>query len=80
QIAVTNPQFGHYQIALDEKNAVNRDFLLEFKPLQKEQAQAAYFTEQLENGERYGLLMLMPPGDHFTQTQRLPREMVFVVD
>ncbi|WP_411018458.1 hypothetical protein, partial [Salmonella sp. ZJQZ20_0020] len=59
QIAVTNPQFGHYQIALDEKNAVNRDFLLEFKPLQKEQAQAAYFTEQLENGERYGLLMLM---------------------
>ncbi|MGS0534771.1 marine proteobacterial sortase target protein [Pseudoalteromonas sp. SaAl2] len=80
QIAVTNPQFGHYQIALDEKNAVNRDFLLEFKPLQKEQAQAAYFTEQLENGERYGLLMLMPPDDHFTQTQRLPREMVFVVD
>lgn len=80
QIAVTNPQFGHYQIALDEGNAVNRDFLLEFKPLQKEQAQAAYFTEQLENGERYGLLMLMPPDDHFTQTQRLPREMVFVID
>ncbi|KTF15749.1 marine proteobacterial sortase target protein [Pseudoalteromonas sp. H105] len=80
QIAVTNPQFGHYQIVLDESNAVNRDFLLEFKRLQKEQAQAAYFTEQLENGERYGLLMLMPPDDHFTQTQRLPREMVFVID
>ena len=79
-IAVTNPQFGHYQIELDESNAVNRDFLLEFKPLQKGQAQAAYFTEQLENGERYGLLMLMPPDDHFTQTQRLPREMVFVID
>lgn len=80
EVAVENAAFGQYQIKLNEQGANNRDFLLEFKPLQKEQAQAAYFTEQLENGERYGLLMLMPPDDHFTQTQRLPREMIFVID
>jgi len=79
-IDVKNTAFGQYKIALNEENAVNRDFVLEFKPLQKEQAQAAFFTQQFENGDRYGLAMLMPPGDHFTQTQRLPREMVFVVD
>ncbi|MBE0358833.1 MULTISPECIES: marine proteobacterial sortase target protein [Pseudoalteromonas] len=79
-IDVKNTAFGQYKIALNEANAVNRDFVLEFKPLQKEQTQAAFFTQQFENGERYGLAMLMPPGDHFTQTQRLPREMVFVVD
>ena len=54
--------------------------MLEFKPLQKEQAQAAFFTEQFENGERYGLAMLMPPADNFITTQRLARETVFVVD
>ncbi|MBG9989759.1 marine proteobacterial sortase target protein [Pseudoalteromonas sp. NZS37] len=79
-VDVQNTAFGQYKIALNETNAVNRDFVLEFKPLQKEQAQAAFFTQQFENGARYGLAMLMPPGDHFTQTQRLPREMVFVVD
>ena len=79
-VDVQNTAFGQYKIALNETNAVNRDFVLEFKPLQKEQAQAAFFTQQFENGDRYGLAMLMPPGDHFTQTQRLPREMVFVVD
>ena len=80
QIAIENPAFGQYQVALNESNAVDRDFLLEFKPLQKEQAQAAFFTEQLNSGERFGLLMLLPPDDHFTQTQRLAREMIFVVD
>ncbi|TMN70980.1 marine proteobacterial sortase target protein [Pseudoalteromonas sp. S1727] len=80
KVAIENPAFGRYRVALNESNAMNRDFLLEFKPLQKEQAQAAFFTEQLDNGERYGLLMLLPPDDHFTQTQRLARELIFVVD
>ncbi|MDO6546754.1 marine proteobacterial sortase target protein [Pseudoalteromonas carrageenovora] len=79
-VDIHNPAFGQYTVALNEQNAINRDFVLEFKPLQKESAQAAFFTQQFENGDRYGLAMLMPPGDHFVQTQRLPREMVFVVD
>ena len=80
RINVNNPAFGQYKIVLNDTNGANRDFVLAFKPLQKENAQAAFFTQQFENADRYGLAMLMPPGDHFTQTQRLPREMVFVVD
>jgi len=79
-VDIHNPAFGQYTVALNEQNAINRDFVLEFKPLQKKSAQAAFFTQQFDNGDRYGLAMLMPPADHFTQTQRLPREMVFVVD
>ena len=79
-IDIQNPAFGNYEIVMNDAYAANRDFVLEFKPLQKEKAQAAFFTQQLDNNERYGLAMLMPPSDHFTQTQRLPREMVFVVD
>lgn len=80
RINVNNPAFGQYKIALNDTNGANRDFVLAFKPLQKENAQAAFFTQRFENADHYGLAMLMPPGDHFTQTQRLPREMVFVVD
>ena len=76
----TEGKVGQYKIALNDPNGANRDFVLAFKPLQKENAQAAFFTQQFENADRYGLAMLMPPGDYFTQTQRLPREMVFVVD
>ena len=65
---------------LKPQQAINRDFVLEFKPLQIAQAQAALFTQQAQNGEQYALAMLMPPSDSFTQSQRLPREMVFVVD
>ncbi|EWS98330.1 hypothetical protein BG00_10225 [Pseudoalteromonas sp. SCSIO_11900] len=80
QINVENPAFGQYSIALKPQQAINRDFVLEFKPLQIAQAQAALFTQQAQNGEQYALAMLMPPSDSFTQSQRLPREMVFVVD
>jgi len=80
QINVENPAFGQYSIVLKPQQAINRDFVLEFKPLQIAQAQAALFTQQAQNGEQYALAMLMPPSDSFTQSQRLPREMVFVVD
>lgn len=80
QVNIENPAFGQYNIELTPHQAINRDFVLEFKPLQTVQAQAALFTQQAQNGEQYALAMLMPPSDSFTQSQRLPREMVFVVD
>ena len=79
QVNIENPAFGQYSIVLKPQQAINRDFVLEFKPLQIAQAQAALFTQQAQNGEQYALAMLMPPSDRFTQSQRLPREMVFVV-
>tara|TARA_Y100000782_G_scaffold114785_1_gene152462 strand:- start:413 stop:2371 length:1959 start_codon:yes stop_codon:yes gene_type:complete len=76
---VDNPSFGRYQLSLNRDIPMDRDFQLTFKPLDKAHSQAAFFTETVA-GQEYGLLMLVPPSDHFTSQARLPREMVFVVD
>lgn len=70
----------HYQIELDTgKVPANRDFELRWTPLLNESPQAALFTETLA-GEKYGLLMLVPPHDQVGQSRLLPREMIFVID
>ena len=76
---VDNPSFGRYQLSLNRDIPMDRDFQLTFKPLDKAHSQAAFFTETVA-GQEYGLLMLVPPSDHFTSQARLLREMVFVVD
>ena len=62
-----------------EKVPADRDFVLEWAPSRGSEPRAAVFTEELE-GAFYVLAMLMPPDDTFTETVRLPREVVFVVD
>jgi Ca-activated chloride channel family protein len=57
----------------------DRDFVLEWAPARGNEPRAAIFTEEL-NGAYYVLAMLMPPDDEFTETVRLPREVVFVID
>ncbi len=55
----------------------NRDFLLRWAPRRESAPRLAWFTEK--KGERYyALLMLMPPAA--AVEQRLPREVVFVLD
>ncbi|MCP4586026.1 marine proteobacterial sortase target protein [Pseudoalteromonas sp.] len=76
---IDNPSFGQYQLSLNPDVPMDRDFELQFKPLDKAHSQAAFFTETVA-GQEYGLLMLVPPSDHFTSQARLSREMVFVID
>ncbi len=57
----------------------DRDFVLEWTPARGSQPRAAVFTEELD-GAYYVLAMLMPPDDSFTETVRLPREVIFVID
>lgn len=56
----------------------DRDFLLSWRTAVGVQPQASLFRERWR-GEDYALLMVMPP-DQETEAQRLPREMIFVVD
>ncbi|MBQ4832010.1 marine proteobacterial sortase target protein [Pseudoalteromonas sp. MMG010] len=79
RVVVSNNAFGQYEVLLNQTAELNRDFVLEFKPLQTAHAQAAFFTQE-HDLEQYGLAMLLPPSDYFSSSQRLPREMVFVVD
>jgi Ca-activated chloride channel family protein len=57
----------------------DRDFVLEWTPARGSEPRAAVFTEELD-GAYYVLAMLMPPDDSFTETVRLPREVIFVID
>ncbi|MCW8985236.1 MAG: marine proteobacterial sortase target protein [Thermoanaerobaculales bacterium] len=67
-----------HSIRLDGVPA-DRDFVLEWTPARGSEPRAAVFTEELD-GSFYVLAMLMPPDESFTETVRLPREVIFVVD
>jgi Ca-activated chloride channel family protein len=69
---------GAHRILLDGVPA-DRDFVLEWTPARGSEPRAAVFTEELD-GSYYVLAMLMPPDDTFTETVRLPREVIFIVD
>lgn len=55
----------------------NRDFELAWRPRAAGAPQAAWFSEE-KDGRHYGLLMVLPPGE--ARTERLAREVVFVLD
>ncbi|SFC69529.1 marine proteobacterial sortase target protein [Pseudoalteromonas denitrificans] len=88
QIDVENLDIGKYKISLTEnKTLANRDFVLRWKPEQGNEVQAALFSEKLsgishgtQSEDNYALIMLMPPSNEFQAQQRLPRELVFVID
>ena len=70
---------GVYQIELvSGVSEMDRDFVLNWRPVTGAQPNAALFTEQVA-GEYFGMLMLLPPAP-----ERLPepsaRELIFVVD
>jgi len=69
---------GVHSILLDGVPA-DRDFVLEWTPARGSEPRAAVFTEEVGDSY-YVLAMLMPPDDTFTETVRLPREVIFVVD
>ncbi len=62
------------------KGTVNmdRDFVLNWKPVQSEAPQAALFSEII-NGDHYSLLMILPPQSQ-NKSMRLARDMVFIID
>lgn len=71
---------NHYQVSLKQGTTfANRDFVLRVKPKNQAAIQAAVFKEHFENDD-YALVMLMPPSDEFIAAQRLPREVIFVID
>ena len=64
------------QLAAETINA-DRDFVLRWRPEPAQAPRAAIFTEE-KNGEHYSMLMLLPPESRIAE--RLPREIIFVID
>lgn len=61
----------------DRRVAMNRDFVLDWRPTPASAPRAAFFGQH-KNGYDYGLLMVMPPT--VKAQASLPREFIFVVD
>ena len=55
------------------------DLVLEWTPAVGSEPRAVYYSEEV-NGERYSLLMVMPPDAPGAAATRLPRETVFIID
>jgi Ca-activated chloride channel family protein len=55
------------------------DFILEWTPEVGREPRAAFYSEEVD-GERYDLLMVMPPDAPEAAAARLPREAVFIID
>ncbi len=74
-----NKSDGHHRIALAEEHVnMDRDFVLQWRPVASQAPQAALFSEEVD-GEYYSLLMVVPPQEHHT-AQQLARDMVFIID
>lgn len=70
---------GVYQIALASgRSEMDRDFVLEWKPVTGSSPKAALFRETVE-GEHYGLLMVLPPSAPKSK-RPVTRDMTIVVD
>ncbi|HET9765803.1 MAG TPA: VWA domain-containing protein, partial [Thermoanaerobaculia bacterium] len=69
-----------YAVDLADGVAVaDADFVLDWTPAVGRAPRAVHFTETV-NGERYSLLMVMPPDAPEAAAGRLPRETIFVID
>ena len=80
-VQVTEKADGRYDVAL-RKDAVpaDRDFVLEWRAETDESPKATLFAEQ-RDGETFLLAMVIPPArDAMSDAERLPREVVFVID
>ena len=67
-----------YRVTLQNgQTSMDRDFRLQWQPIQQQAPEAALFSQALE-GEHYLNLMLMPP--RVTSAPSMPREMIFVMD
>jgi Ca-activated chloride channel family protein len=76
-IEATEVGEGHYSIRLTDEIKADRDFVLEWKPGNIRDTEAALFAETVGDNQ-YMLLMLMPPKT--VSQSPVPREMIFILD
>jgi Ca-activated chloride channel family protein len=69
-----------YHVSLADNDVpMDHDIELTWKPVADAAPRAMLFTEDVA-GESHALLMMLPPDEFTAPTQRVPREMIFVID
>ena len=82
EISVEDLGEGRRQIALAESTVpADRDFVLQWRPAQGSEPEAAIFAEQI-GGDSFLLVSLLPPAptSGLPETPRPPRDLILVVD
>jgi Ca-activated chloride channel family protein len=80
--AVTVAKGKEFRYAVDLKKGVepaDSDFVLEWAPAVGREPRGVFYSEEVD-GERYDLLMVMPPDAPEALASRLPRETIFIID
>jgi Ca-activated chloride channel homolog len=80
--AVTVAKGKDFRYAVDLKKGVepaDSDFVLEWAPAVGSEPRGVFYSEEVD-GERYDLLMVMPPDAPGAAASRLPRETIFIID
>ena len=80
--AITVEQGKGFHYAVDLAKGVepaDSDLVLEWTPAVGREPRAVYYSEEV-GGERYSLLMVMPPDSSDAVASRLPRETIFIID
>jgi len=78
-VQILRPDDRRHVIVLDGQVPADRDFVLRWAPEIGRVPRTAVFTEEW-NGEFFVLAMVVPPAPEFSDSVRLPRETVFVID
>jgi Ca-activated chloride channel family protein len=79
-ITVAKGKQLHYAVDLAQGIApADSDLVLEWTPAVGREPRGVYYSEEV-NGERYSLLMVMPPDAPGIAASRLPRETIFIID
>ena len=79
---ITQTELGphRYRLELDQNTVpADRDFVLRYRPEPNHAPRAAFFRQEVD-GQRYGLLMLVPPEANWARQNAAAREVVFVID
>jgi Ca-activated chloride channel family protein len=80
--AITVAKGKQFRYAVDLEKGIapaDSDLVLEWTPAVGREPRAVYYSEEVD-GERYSLLMVMPPDAPGAMASRLPRETIFIID
>ncbi len=81
-ITVVKEKGKNFRYAVDLAKGVeyaNADLVLEWTPDVGQEPRAVLYSEEVD-GEKYALLMVMPPDAPGAVASRLPRETIFIID
>jgi Ca-activated chloride channel family protein len=78
EVSLTHKSPTYHMNLRDGVAEMDRDFVLDWKPLPAAAPRAAFFSEQVD-GEYFGMLMIVPPSVAAPKVN-IPREAVFVID